>query len=167
MSSFFVVSKQYEELARDEIISISKSYDSTSKMTVLPRLVMVSSKVPWSTIAKRATFARHAGTIAGIFDDITKIDDIMPRPETFVCRTINLSSKSIGSSLERQAGAILAKKWGSKVSLSNPKVTVYLIITDSKNYLGYADSQVVPNHPKKIIKHPHEIDMKLARCMVN
>ena len=112
MSSFFVVSKQYEELARDEIISISKSYDDTTKVTVLPRLVMVSSKVPWSTIAKRATFARHAGTIAGTFDDVSKIDGIMPRPETFVCRTINLSSKSVGSSLERQAGAILAKKWG-------------------------------------------------------
>src|SRR6478609_3422363 len=107
MSSFFVVSKQYEELARDEIISISKSYDDTTKVTVLPRLVMVSSKVPWDTIAKRATFARQAGTI-------------------------------------------LAKKWGSKVSLSNPQVTVYLIITDYKNYLGYADSQVMPLHPKKL-----------------
>ncbi len=167
MSSFFVVSKQYEELARDEIISISKSYDGTSKITVLPRLVIVSSKVPWNIIANRATFARHAGMIAGTFDDVSKIDGIMPRPETFVCRTINLSSKSIGSSLERQAGAILAKKWGSKVSLSNPKVTVYLIITDSKNYLGYAESHVTPIHPKKLVKHPHEIDMKLARCMVN
>src|SRR5574340_293364 len=167
MSSFFVVSKQYEELARDEIISISKSYDDTSKVMVLPRLVMVSSKMPWSTIAKRATFARHAGMIAGTFDDVTKMDCTMPRPETFVCRTINLSSKSIGSSLERQAGAMLAKRWGSKVSLSNPQVTVYLIITDSKNYLGYADSHVTPSHPKKIVKHPHEIDMKLARCMVN
>src|SRR6478736_7560057 len=167
MSSFFVVSKQYEELARDEIISISKSYDGTTKVTVLPRLVMVSSKVPWSTIAKRATFARHAGTIAGTFDDVSKIDGIMPRPETFVCRTINISSKSVGSSLERQAGTILAKKWNSKVSLSNPQVTVYLIITDSKNYLGCADSQVMPLHPKKLVKHPHEIDMKLARCMVN
>jgi len=167
MSSFFVVSKQYEELARDEIISISKSYDDTSKVKVLPRLVMVSSRVPWDTIAKRATFARHAGTIAGTFDDITKLDCTMPRPETFVCRTINLSSKSVGSSLERQAGAILAKKWNSKVSLSNPKVTVYLIITDSKNYLGYAETSITPNHPKKLVKHPHEIDMKLARCMVN
>ncbi len=167
MSSFFVVSKQYEELARDEIISISKSYDGTSKITVLPRLVMISSKVPWSTISKRATFARHAGIIAGTFDDVSKIDCTMPRPETFVCRTINLSSKSVGSSLERQAGAILGKKWGSKVSLSNPKVTVYLIITDSKNYLGYAESHVTPNLPKKLVKHPHEIDMKLARCMVN
>jgi tRNA (guanine10-N2)-dimethyltransferase len=167
MSSFFVVSKQHEDLARDEIISISKSYDDTTKVTILPRLVMISSRVSWVTIAKRATFARHAGMIAGTFEDITRLDCTMPRPETFVCRTINLSSKSVGSSLERQAGAILAKKWGSKVSLSNPEVTVYLIITDSKNYLGFAETHVVPNHPKKLVKHPHEIDMKLARCMVN
>lgn len=167
MSSFFVVSKQYEELARDEIISISKSYDDTSKVIVQPRLVMVSSRISWNTIANRATFARHAGIIAGTFDDVSKIDCTMPRPETFVCRTINLSSKSIGSSLERQAGAILAKRWGSKVSLSNPKITVYLIITDSTNYLGYAESHVMPVHPKKLVKHPHEIDLKLARCMVN
>ena len=167
MSSFFVVSKQYEELARDEIISISKSYDSKSTIRTEPRLVMVSSKVPWYTIASRATFARHSGIIAGTFDDVTKIDCSIPRPETFVCRTINLSSKSIGSSLERQVGAILAKRWSSKVSLSNPQVTVYLIITDSEKYLGYVDSQVMSVHPKKIIKHPHEIDIKLARCMVN
>ncbi|MDE1845131.1 MAG: RNA methyltransferase [Thaumarchaeota archaeon] len=167
MSSFFVLQKQYEDLARDEIISISKSYDSKSSVTTEPRLVMVSSKIPWYKIASRATFARHSGIIAGTFDDIIKIDCSIPRPETFVCRTINLSSKSIGSSLERQVGAILAKRWGSKVSLSNPQVTIYLIITDSTKYLGYADSQIMPVHPKKIIKHPHELDMKLARCMVN
>src|SRR5574340_600505 len=167
MSSFFVLQKQYEDLARDEIISISKSYDSKSSIRVEPRLAMVSSKIPWYKIASRATFARHSGIIAGTFDDTTNIDCSIPRPETFVCRTINLSSKSIGSSLERQVGAILAKRWGSKVSLSNPQVTIYLIITDSIKYLGYADSQIMPVHPKKIIKHPHELDMKLARCMVN
>src|SRR5574340_919786 len=167
MSSFFVLQKQYEDLARDEIISIPKSYDSKSSVTTEPRLVMVSSKIPWYKIASRATFARHSGIIAGTFDDIIKIDCSIPRPETFVCRTINLSSKSIGSSLERQVGAILAKRWGSKVSLSNPQVTIYLIITDSTKDLGYADSQIMPVHPKKIIKHPHELDMKLARCMVN
>ena len=167
MSSFFVLQKQYEDLARDEIISISKSYDSKSIIGTESRLVIVSSKIPWYKIANRATFARHSGIVVCTFDDITEIDCSIPRPETFVCRTINLSSKSIGSSLERQVGALLAKKWGSKVSLLNPQITVYLIITDSEKYLGYADSQITPNHPKKIIKHPHELDMKLARCMVN
>src|SRR5487761_665404 len=138
MSSFFVLQKQYEDLARDEIIAILKRYDPKSGIRSEPRLVMVSSKVPWHKISDRATFARYSGTIAGTFDDITKIDLQIPVPQSFVCRTINLSSKNTGSSaLERQAGGILAKRWGSKVSLSNPHVIVYLIVTDSEKYLGY------------------------------
>src|SRR5574337_454650 len=129
---------------------------------------MVSSKVPWHKIANRATFARYSGKIADTFDDITKIDIPIPKPASFVCRTINLSSKNIGSSaLERQAGGILSRKWSSKVSLSDPHLTVYLIITDSKKYLGYSDRQIKPKLPTKIIKHPHELDMKLSRCLVN
>src|SRR5574337_1891104 len=31
----------------------------------------------------------------------------------------------------------------------------------------YADRQVRPKLPVKIIKHPHELDMKLSRCLVN
>ena len=125
-------------------------------------------KVPWYKIANRATFARYSGKIAGTFDDITKIELAIPKPASFVCRTINLSSKNIGSSaLERQAGGILSRKWGSKVSLSDPCLTVYLIITDSKKYLGYSDRQIRPKLPIKIIKHPHEPDMKLSRCLVN
>ncbi|HEX5456926.1 MAG TPA: DNA methyltransferase [Candidatus Nitrosotalea sp.] len=168
MSSFFVLQSQYEDLARDEIISISKSYDSRCTISSEPRLVMVSSKIPWYKIANRATFARYSGKIVTTFDDITKIDFSIPKPASFVCRTINLSSKNIGSSaLERQAGGILSRKWGSKVSLADPQVTVYLIITDSKKYLGYSDRQVRPKLPIKIIKHPHELDMKLSRCLVN
>jgi tRNA (guanine10-N2)-dimethyltransferase len=168
MSSFFVLQSQYEDLARDEIISISKSYDSRCTIKSEPRLVMVSSRVPWQKIANRATFARYSGKIITTFDDITKIDFSIPKPVSFVCRTINLSSKNIGSSaLERQAGGILSRKWGSKVSLADPQVTVYLIITDSKKYLGYSDRQVRPKLPTKIIKHPHELDMKLSRCLVN
>ncbi|MGI0074312.1 MAG: TRM11 family SAM-dependent methyltransferase, partial [Nitrosotalea sp.] len=149
--------KQYEDLARDEIIAISKSYDPKSSIKSEPRLVMVQSKVPWQKIATRATFARYSGTIADTFDDITKIDPQIPIPESFVCRTINLSSKNTGSSaLERQAGGILSKRWGCKVSLSNPHVIVYLIITDSEKYLGYADCHGPPSHPTKRIKHPHE-----------
>lgn len=168
MSSFFVLQSQYEDLARDEIISISKSYDSKIDVKSEPRLVMISSKVPWHKIANRATFARYSGKITDTFDDITKIDFSIPKPASFVCRTINLSSKNIGSSaLERQAGGILSRKWGSKVSLSDPHLTVYLIITDSKKYLGYSDYSIKPKLPIKIIKHPHELDMKLSRCLVN
>ena len=87
MSSFFVLQSQYEDLARDEIISISKSYDSKASISSEPRLVMVSSKIPWYKIANRATFARYSGKIASTFDDITKIELAIPKPASFVCRT--------------------------------------------------------------------------------
>jgi tRNA (guanine10-N2)-dimethyltransferase len=167
MSNFFVLPSQYEDLARDEIISISKSYDSKTKASWGPRLVFLECNVPWKKIASRATFPRYSGVIAGTFDDVTKIDLPVPRPLSFVCRTINLSSKKIGTSLERQAGGVLKKIWGSQVSLSSPQITVYLIVTDTEKYLGYADSTIHPRHPTKAVKHPHELDMKLGRCIVN
>jgi len=167
LQSFFVLPGQYEDLARDEVISISKSYDSKANSRTEPRLVILESRVPWKKIASRATFARTFGDIIDTFDDITKIDPPIPRPVSFVCRTINLSSKKTVPSLEKQAGEVLKNRWGSKVSLSNPHLTVYLIITDSEQYLGCADEKIEPRLPTKVVKHPHELDPKLGRCIVN
>jgi tRNA (guanine10-N2)-dimethyltransferase len=168
LQSFFVLPGQYEDLARDEVISISKSYDPKTKSRSESRVVILKSKVPWKKIASRATFVRNSGNIVDTFDDITKIDPPIPKPLSFVCRTINLSSRKISpSSLERQAGGVLSRRWGSKVSLSNPHLTVYLIITDSEQYIGCADVKIEPKLPIKTIKHPHELDLKLSRCIVN
>ena len=167
LQSFFVLQGQYEDLARDEVISISKSYDPKTKSSSESRLVILKSKVPWKKIASRATFVRNSGNIVDTFDDITKIDPPIPKPLSFVCRTINLSSRKISTSLEKQVGGVLSQRWSSKVSLSNPHLTVYLIITDSEQYLGCADMKIEPKLPIKIIKHPHELDLKLSRCIVN
>ncbi|MDE1842132.1 MAG: RsmD family RNA methyltransferase [Thaumarchaeota archaeon] len=167
MASFFVLPSQHEELARDEIISISKSYDTKTRVQSSPRLVFVESKVSWKKIASRSTFSRYSGEIVNTFEDVSHIDLPIPRPASFVCRTINLSSKKIGTSLERQIGGMLKRKWGSQVSLSNPHLTVYVIVTDDKKYLGITDCIVNPVHPVKAVKHPHELDMKLGRCVVN
>lgn len=168
MQSFFVLPGQYEDLARDEVVAISKSYDNKTRFKVKPRLVILDTKIPWKKIAKRATFVRNCGYILDTFDDVSKIDLDIPKPRSFVCRTINLSTKKLSPSLlERQAGAVLKKKWNTKVSLSNPDLIIYLIITDSKQYIGCADSKVEPKMPIKIIKHPHELDLKLSRCIVN
>src|SRR5438445_305841 len=119
--SFFVLSGEHIELAKDEVVSISKSYDSKTTYTTEPRLVITRSSVPWNKIAKRATFVRTAGKIAGTFTDLSKIELPIRKPPTFACRTINLSSKKIDvRSLERETGTFLKEKWGSKVSLSNP-----------------------------------------------
>lgn len=167
MPSFFVLPSQHEELARDEIISISKSYDIKTRVKTSPRLVFLENNIPWKKIATRSTFSRYSGEIVDEFDDISSIDPPLIQPESFVCRTINLSSKKIGTSLERQAGGILKKKWNSKVSLANPQLTVYVLVTDDRKYLGIADEIVGPVHPIKLVKHPHELDMKLGRCIVN
>lgn len=166
--SFFVLPGQYENLALDEVISISKSYDPKTNSNSDSRLVILKSNVPWKKIASRATFVRTCGNIIGTFDDISKIDPPIPKPRSFVCRTINLSSRKFSpSSLEKQAGEVLKKRWSSEVSLSNPHLTVYLIITDSKQYLGCSYLKIEPKLPIKAIKHPHELDLNLSRCVVN
>jgi tRNA (guanine10-N2)-dimethyltransferase len=168
LQSFFVLQSQYEDLARDEVISISKSYDPKTESRSESRLVILKSKIPWKKVADRATFIRNSGNIVDTFDDILKIDPSIPKPLSFMCRAINLSSRKISSfSLEEQAGKVLKNKWGSKVSFSNPHLTVYLIITDSKQYIGYTDLRITSKLPIKVIKHPHELDLKLSRCIVN
>lgn len=165
VQSFFILSGEHQELARDELVSISKSYDSKTRHLVDSRLVTITSAVPWKKIAQRATFVRSAGNLVGAFDDISKIE--FPKSDTFACRAINLSSKKIDTScLEKETGAILKKKLDSRVSLLDPSLTIYLIITDSKRYVGYGNV-LEHKRPTKIIKYPTELDWKLGRCMVN
>src|SRR5437899_6135121 len=134
--SFFVLSGEHIELAKDEVVSISKSYDSKTTYTTEPRLVITKSSIPWNRVANRATFVRTAGKIAGTFTDLSKIELPVQKPSTFACRAINLSSKKIDTRcLEREAGTYLKEKWGFKVSLSNPSLTLYFIITDKKRYI--------------------------------
>jgi tRNA (guanine10-N2)-dimethyltransferase len=91
--TFFVLSGQQVDLARDEVISISKSYNPKLNTWLESRLLILESKVSWKKVAGRATFVRFSGNITGTFDDISKIDLPVSEPETFVCKTINLSSK--------------------------------------------------------------------------
>jgi tRNA (guanine10-N2)-dimethyltransferase len=168
LQSFFVLPGLYEDLARDEVVAISKSYDTKTRFKAEPRLIILDTKVPWKKIAARATFVRNCGYILDTFDNISKLDLSIPKPRSFVCRTINLSTGKLSPSLlERQAGEVLKKRWGTKVSLSNPDLIIYLIITDSKQYVGVADSKLEPKMPIKVIKHPHELDLQLSRCIVN
>src|SRR2546425_5060816 len=166
--SFFVLSGEHEELAGDEVVAISKSYDQIASLNSESRLVIARSAVPWNKIFRRATFVRISGNIVGTFSKPSEIYLPVSKPVSFACRTINLSSRKLDSpSLERQVGTVLNQKWSSKVSLSSPHLTVYLIITNTKQYVGYSETQVASKRPKKVIKRPHELDWKLSRCMVN
>ncbi len=166
--SFFVTSGEHVELAHDEIKSITKSYDKKAIIKSDSRLVTVKSKIPYSKIALRATFVKISGTLVGTVTDITQIKVPVTKPASFACRVVNLSTKNINSShLEKEMGTVLNQKWNSRVSLANPHLTVYLIVTNSKKYLGYTKKQVETKRPEKLLKYPHELDSKLARCMVN
>jgi len=170
MQSFFVVSGENVELARDEIISISKSYDINTSHGTDSRLVITNSNVPWDKIAQRATFVRTAGKIVDTFSDLfSELDlTLLHKSDTFACRAINLSSKRIDlSSIEKTVGATIKQASGARVSLSNPALTVYLIFTDNQNYLGYSTKIPAQKRPKKIIKSPFELNWKLSRTMVN
>ena len=168
--SFFVVSGENVELARDEVIAISKSYDTKTSFKTDSRLVITNSTIPWSKISQRATFVRIAGKIAGTFSDLFSEADLslMHKPETFACRAINLTSKKLDlSEIEKTTGAAIKQTSGAKVSLSNPSLTVYLIFTDSQSYIGYTTKISEPPRPKKVIKSSSELHWKLSRAMVN
>jgi len=170
MQSFFVVSGENIELARDEVVAISKSYDRDMAYEIDSKLVITNSKVPWENIAQRATYVRTAGKIVDTFSDLfSELDlTLLHKSDTFACRAINLSSKRIDlSNIEKTVGGTIKQASGARVSLSNPALTVYLIFTVNQNYLGYSTKIPTQKRPKKIIKSPFELNWKLSRAMVN
>ncbi|MEK0376236.1 MAG: RNA methyltransferase, partial [Nitrosopumilus sp.] len=71
--SFFILSKDYLELASDEIIAISKIYDRFAKAKIISNLIIIQSKTNWTEITKRASFVKVSGQIlrkmSGLFLD--------------------------------------------------------------------------------------------------
>ncbi len=169
--SFFIVSKDYPEIAIDEIISIAKTYDRFSKINIISNLVIVQSKTNWEKIAKRAAFVKISGQIlrkmSGLFLEEGNTE-ILQNAKTFVCRIINLSSNQFNiPELESSMGDMISKFSRAKVSLENPDITVYLIFTNNENFFGFSKKIEQSIRPKKVKKHPHELDWKLTRAMIN
>lgn len=169
--SFFILSKDYLELAVDEIIAIAKMYDRFSKIKVISNLVIVQSKTNWSEITKRATFVKISGQIlrkmSGLFLDEEHMG-ILKNEKTFVCRVVNLSSNQFNiPELESSMGDMISKFSHVKVNFENPDITVYLIFTSGENFFGFSKRIKNQIRPKKMKKHPHELDWKLTRVMIN
>src|SRR3989338_9421146 len=99
--SFFVLSKDYLEIAIDEVVAIAKMYDRFAKVQVLSNLVIIQSKINWKQITKRATFVKISGQIlrkmSGLFLDEENFE-VLKNAKTFVCRIINLSSNQFNVS---------------------------------------------------------------------
>ena len=169
--SFFVLSKDYLELAIDEIVSIAKIYDRFSKIKIISNLVIIQSKTNWEKISRRATFVKISGQIlrkmSGLFLDEENFE-VLKNSDTFVCRVINLSSNQFNIlELESSMGDMISKFSLAKVSLENPDITIYLVFTDMEDFFGFSRKNVQFVGPKKIKKHPHELDWKLTRAMIN
>ncbi len=169
--SFFILSKDYLELAIDEIIAISKMYDRFSKVKVISNLVIVQSKTNWNEIARRASFVRVSGQIlrkmSGLFLNEDNFE-VLKNAKTFVCRIINLSAKQFNiQELESSMGDMISKFSHAEVELEDPDITIYLIFTDEENFFGFSKRIKEENRPKKIKNYPHELDWKLTRVMIN
>ena len=169
--SFFVLSKDYLEIAIDEIIAISKMYDRFSKSKVISNLVIIQSKTNWNKIAKRASFVKTSGQIlrkmSGLFLGEDNFE-VLKNSKTFGCRIINLSSNQFNiPELESSMGDMISKFSHAKVQLENPDIIVYLIFTDEENFFGFSKRIKNEDRPKKIKTHPHELDWKLTRAMIN
>ena len=169
--SFFVLSKEHIEIAIDEIIAIAKMYDRFTKIKVISNVVIIQSKTNWNEITKRASFVKISGQIlrkmSGLFLDEDNFE-VLKNAKTFVCRIVNLSSNQFNiPELENSMGDMISKFSHAKVELENPDITVYLIFTDTENFFGFSKRIKGKGKAKKIVNHPHELDWKLTRVMIN
>ncbi len=169
--SFFIVSKEYPEIAVDEVITLAKMYDRFSKIKVVSNLIILQTTTPWERIAKRATFVKISGQLlrkmSNVFFD-EKNYSLLFGAKSFMCKAINLSERQVDApTIERSLGSMVSTFCNAKVSLTDPDMVIYLIFTDEGNFFGFSTRFEVPPRPKKAAKFHHELDWKLTRAMIN
>lgn len=169
--SFFILSKENLELAKDEVIAIARSYDRFTKVQAFSNVVIVQSKTPWEKIANRATFVKIGGQVlkklSNLFLDEESFS-LLQNSKSFACKVINLTSeRSDVTELESAMGNMISKFSKAQVDLKNPDIIVYLIFTESLGFFGFSTRFEKSERPKKISGHPHELDWKLCRAMIN
>jgi len=169
--SFFILSKENIELARDEVIAIAKTYDRFTKSQTFSNLVIIQSKTPWEKIAKRATFVKTSGQLLKKLSNLFLDDSyfsLLLEAKTFACRVINLGENKFDpTDLEDSMGNMISKFSQAKVSLDDPSLIIYLILTDSQGFFGFSTEFEKEKRLKKPKNHPHELDWKLSRVMIN
>ncbi|NDB32151.1 MAG: methyltransferase domain-containing protein [Nitrososphaeria archaeon] len=169
--SFFLVSKEYPELAVDEVVTLVKMYDRFAKIKTISNLVLIQSVTPWEKIARRATFVKTAGQLlrkmSNVFFDENNYS-LLFGAKTFMCKAINLSEKEVNiPDIERSLGSMVSTFCNAKVSLDEPDVIIYMIFTDEENFFGFSTKFEPVKRPEKITKFHHELDWKLTRAMIN
>ena len=169
--SFFILSKENLELAADEVVSIAKIYDRFTKHRLISNLLIVQSTANWEQIIKRTTYVKEAGQIlrkmSGLFLDNENFD-ILTNAKTFSCKVINLTKHRFDPyELENSMGNMISKFSHAKVSIDNPDITIFLILSDKESFFGFTKRFYRKNRPTKPETHPHELDWKLTRVMIN
>ena len=169
--SFFLVSKEYPELAVDEVVTLVKMYDRFAKIKTISNLVLIQSVTPWEKIARRATFVKTAGQLlrkmSNVFFDESNYS-LLFGARTFMCKAINLSEKEVNiPEIERSLGSMVSTFCNAKVSLDDPDVVIYMIFTDAENFFGFSTKFEPAKRPEKLTKFHHELDWKLTRAMIN
>ncbi|MEW6044349.1 MAG: DNA methyltransferase [Thermoproteota archaeon] len=169
--SFFIVSKEYLELAVDEVVTLARMYDRFSKIKIVSNLIIIQTTTPWERIARRATFVKTAGQLirkmSNVFFD-EKNYSLLFGAKSFMCKAINLSEKQIDvPEIERSLGSMVSTFCNAKVSLEDPDMIIYLIFTEDENFFGFSTKMEAPIRPKKAAKYHHELDWKLTRAMIN
>ena len=167
--SFFILYKEHLELAIDEAIAVVRTLDPHAEIQAISNLIIVSSKIKSDEIGSRLSFVRVYGQILkrNFQTELEKREVKFLDDKTFACRIINLSSKiSDIPKLERGIGKKITKLTNAKVRLGNPEFTVHVISTENENILGVS-SPSKKRRPKKIRSHPHQLDWRLTRAMIN
>lgn len=168
--SFFVLTKENLVLAIDEITAISKSFDRFAKIHSEGNLVVVQTKTSYEKIAKRASFVKVAGQVVRKLSTMFLENNnlaMISKTESFSCRILNLSSQNVNKQdIEKSLGSLISKFSGATVSLKKPKVVIYLVFTESQSFFGFSKKSKT-HRLKKVISHPHQLDNKLTRAMIN
>lgn len=168
--SFFILSKEHLEIAVSEVCALARTYDRFAKIKSYSNIVIIQSKTDWARIAGRAAFVQTAGQILRKMSWLFSNDGnfaALNAAGAFACRVINLSSSRFDvPELEKSMGDMISKFSHATVSLGNPDVMIYLIFTDRESFFGFS-RRVRAGRPEKIRNHPHELDRRLARAMIN
>ena len=168
--SFFILSKEHLDIAIDEVAALAKTYDRFSKIRSFSNVVIVQSKTNWGKIASRAAFVQTAGQVLRKMSGPVLDGEnfaCLQNARTFACRIINTSSNQFNvPELEDSMGNMISKFSHATVSLEDPDITICLVFTGRENFFGFS-SRVQSQRPGKSRKHPHELDRRLTRAMIN
>lgn len=170
LESFFILAKDHLDIAVGEVAALAKTYDQSSKIRSFSNVVIVESSIGWEKIARRAAFVRIAGQVlhkmSRIFLDKKNLK-MLKNSRGFACRVINLSPNRFDvQEIESSMGAMISKLSKATVSLNDPDVIIYLVLTGKENFFGLS-KKITVRRPEKSRKHPHELDWKMTRAMIN